>query len=1007
MNRLVSFHALALGGLVLALAMGAAGSAGAQAMGTVRGKVVAVNTMQPLSGAQVSLPNTGQGSLTNTAGEFLIVNVPPGEHTVRVQIIGFTGNERQVSVQEGRSATVDFQLSESAIALDEVVVTGTAGRQTRRSQPAQVAVVNAAEIVETAPVTSVTEVLQSRLPGVSVTHGSGIAGSAQRIRIRGASSISLSNEPLIFIDGVRVDSRIEGVQRPGEGSGSGTGTGGQATSRLNDLNPEDIESMEVVKGPAAATLYGADASAGVIQIITKRGKVGEFRQSVTAEYNTIDAAWTPPDNWAVCTQPEIDEGIPACQGLASGTLISDNPLVREDVFRDGHLQSLGWTGSGGRESFRYFLSLNTTDEAGTLPASELERRSGRVNVTWSPHPTLTLNAGYGLIGSNTRQPDNNHSLYGFGANAMIGSPLTLGQANDGWLATRRAQDIAAIKNTIDVTRNMPTLEVSHQPLDWFTHRVVVGGDFTLSERLRHIPKNDQNLYRSTHNDGLVRETRSNYRQITLDYLGSLTRSFGAEEEWRSDLALGVQLITVRDDILWADGQGLATNSAHVVSAAAESSGGQQLFEERSIGYLSQYQLGYRDRLFAQVGLRVDQNSSFGEDVDAVFLPKAGASWVLSEEPFWQDRVPLFGTLRLRAAYGVTGRAPRPGGAIESWEPRPYAFSSTGIGVGLALNNPGNPELRPERGTEFEAGVDASLLEDRLSMEVTYFNKVTKDLLLEREIPVSIGYLEDPFANIGKVVNRGVEAVLNAAIIQRPAFAWDVRLTMNTLHNELLELGDLPPFGQFERFVEGRELSSWFSPKIRNVDLANNVAIVSDTLEFIGGKLPDYEGSLFSGFTVGGNLRLSALFDWKTGFKVFNQTQEFRDRQVVRSREALDPESLSAEERLRRFGPFRNESGDEVNAAEVREAYFQNGDFIRFREVSVTYALPSRLTQRFLAERASITVGAHNLALWTKFGGPDPEALSNTAVAETAAFGQYDFFNIPPARRLLVRLNLGF
>jgi hypothetical protein len=687
--------------------------------------------------------------------------------------------------------------------------------------------------------------------------------------------------------------------------------------------------------------------------------------------------------------------------------VSDNPLVREDVLKEGHGQQVNWSGSGGSETFRVYISVSDMSETGVLPSSELKRSTARANTRWTLNPTLFLNIGYGVIGSFNRQPDNNHSLYGYGANAMIGTPLTLGRANNGWLATRRSKDIAAIKNTIRLIRNTPSLELTHSPKSWFTQRMVVGADFSNEEKLRLIPKNDLNLYRNEHNPGLVRETRSNFRYVTLDYLGRVSNAFGNEQMWESELAFGMQAIVNRADYMWADGSGLATNSAHVVSAAAQTAGGQQFQEERSLGYIGQLQLSYRKRAFLQVGLRMDKNSSFGEEVPAFYLPKVGASWVVSDEDFMRDRFGWLNTLRVRAAYGATGRAPRPGSAVESWRPSPYALTASTVGPGLDLLNPGNPDLRPERGTEFEAGLDAGLLGGRIGLELTYFNKLTKDLILQQQLPSSVGYIQDPFVNLGKVLNRGFEAAINTQLFATSNHSWDVRLSMNTLHNELLDLGGLPPFGQFERFVEGRPLSSWFTPTVQRVDVANNVAVVSDTLEFVGGKLPTREASLFSNMTLFRNWRVTAQFDMKSGFKINNNTKQYRDQQVVRNREALDPNFLSAEERLRRFGPFVNSAGTRVPGAQVWETYFEDGDFVRLREVAVLYTLPASLNQWMRVRNATIALGGRNLALWTDYTGFDPEAISNNASEDTAAFGQYEFFNLPPSRRFFLRLTVDF
>ena len=370
----VSMRTISIAGLLIT-ALSATAPLVAQTTGGLRGTVTG-SAQQPVAGAQVVVTGTLLGARTNVAGVYTMTGVPVGTHTLRVQMIGYGVVSKQVSVTAGQTAVTDFQISEAALTLNEVVVTGTGGEQTRRSQPAQVAVLNTEEMIRAIPKAAMADVLQSKLPGVDVTQGSGATGAAPRIRIRGASSISLSNDPLVFIDGVRVDSRISNSSNGG-GGGSATSSGGQGVSRLNDLNPEDIESIEVVKGPAAATLYGADASAGVIQIITKRGQSGSFRQSILSEAGTIDAHWTPPDNWGLCTQALITAGAtPVCVGKAANTLVSDNPMLREHVLGTGVNKQVNWNGSGGTPTFKYFLShgRNARDRRRTREQSETPDR---------------------------------------------------------------------------------------------------------------------------------------------------------------------------------------------------------------------------------------------------------------------------------------------------------------------------------------------------------------------------------------------------------------------------------------------------------------------------------------------------------------------------------------------------------------------------------------------------------------------------------------------------------
>jgi TonB-dependent SusC/RagA subfamily outer membrane receptor len=296
--------------------------------GTITGKVTDAATSQGIADARVIVRGTTLEALTNRDGEFRLVAVRAGSAVVGVFRLGFKATTDTVRVTAGQTTTMTVQMTASTVNLSQIVVTGTAGNQERKAQAAVVASVSAADIIASAPVSNVAGTLQSQVPGIALSAQSGTVGSATTIRIRGASSINLSNDPLLFVDGIRIN----------EGQIS-SGQSGQVYDRLNDINPDDIESIEVVKGPAAATLYGADASAGVIQIITKKGHAGatSFTQSLRIEGGNLVNKWTPPDNYGLCTAATVASTStnPLCVGQSVGLMVHDNPLLRVSAFRNG------------------------------------------------------------------------------------------------------------------------------------------------------------------------------------------------------------------------------------------------------------------------------------------------------------------------------------------------------------------------------------------------------------------------------------------------------------------------------------------------------------------------------------------------------------------------------------------------------------------------------------------------------------------------------------------------
>lgn len=998
--------------LLRSLAVGTAlllisGLAAAQESGTVQGTVTDAGTGAPLPEARVTIPGTALQATTDARGSYRIAGVPARAVTIELRRIGYRAVSIPVTLTSGQVFVGNAQLVASAVSLDAVVVTGTAGEQTRRAQAATVAEISVSDLIQVAPVVSVQQILQSRVPGVSVLSASGSSGTSNQIRVRGVSSISLSNEPLLYVDGIRVVT----------GGGSAFFTGGQTYERLHDIDPDDIESIELVKGPAAATLYGADASTGVIQIITKRGRVGasRFTQTMNIEHNSIDHNFDPLTNFGLCSAANVaNSNNLLCFGQAAGTLVSDNPLIREGAIRKGRHLGVGWSGRGGGDNYGFYTSFSSNGEKGNLPNNAFERLSGRVNFNWLPTPNLTLDAGIGLNRSRTDLPDNDNNIFGWLGNAHLGSPLTRtvdGTGSNGYFGTQRdLASLSLIENQRQTHRTVSTLTATWTPRTWFSNRFIAGADWAREEDRRFLPKNTRGSYAI--NSGSVEELRRGIERYTLDYLGNLRHNL--RSNLVSNLSFGTQVIQTRQENVFATGEGLTVNSNNVVTAASLRSGGQDHELDRSVGLIGQLQLGLNDRLYAQFGGRFDNASSFGTEATWVFLPKVGLSWVLSEEPFW--KLGLLNTLRLRGAWGTTGRIPGAGSSLTTLAPAPYLEGAI-VRPGAVPQNPGNAELRFERGQEVEAGFDVGLFSDRIGLEVTYFNKVSKDLILARPLAPSLGFTDNPFVNIGSVVNKGFEFALTASPLTRTNFSWDVRIGANTLKNEVTDMGDVQPFGTLNRVEEGMQVGAWVASKILNIDEATRVVTVTDKRVFIGNVLPTFEGHIANTFTLFRNLRIYGSFDTKQGHLVRNFTDFFRETQLVRSDSRLDTLKLSARERLRRFGnptagqpAFIAFRGDTVGnpivnktVNDVQEAYMQSGNFVRFRELSATFTLPERFAGGLRAETASFTLGGQNLAIWTDYEGYDPEVVSNS----TAAFNRDDFFTQPPVQRFIVRLNLTF
>jgi TonB-linked SusC/RagA family outer membrane protein len=967
--------------------------------------------------AAVSLIGARLSTTSSEAGTYrLIVRGAVGRSdTLRVLRIGYRAVMKPVTYAAG-AMNVDVAMAAQATALEQVVVTGTAGNQERKAQPAVVASIDGADVLAKAPVLGITELITARTTGVSITQGSGTTGSDSRITIRGHASISLANNPLVFIDGIKVASGSRN---------SPSGVGGQQIDGLSDLNPDDVESIEIVKGPAAATLYGSDATSGVIQIITKRGRQGgrSFSQRVTTEYDNIDPNFTPPTNYYRCAAADVTPTSTSylCKGQAVGTIVSDNPLVREDAFNNGWTGVLNYAARGSGESFGYFASAGAENEQGTTRNNILNRRTGRVNFNWTASPKMSLEAGVGVSRADVKLPPGDQANQGYLIGAGFGSPKTVVQNADGtisggWLsATESVKMISAIVNENLTSRLTPNATVRYTPFSWFTNVLTLGGDYVRQSSTTFYPKNDKNWYSATQNTGSVSVSSSDATQYTVQYQGNVNRRFGHADWVSSDLSFGTQWINNVANSVSASGNGLITNDANSVSqTSANRQGGQGYGQNKQFGLFAQEMIGLNDRLFVKLAGRIDKSSAFATNAQTFFLPSYGISYVVSQEPAIQRHLPSFvSTLKLRAAYGETGKSPGSTAALQTYVAAPYL---TDLGVlvsgGVAPGNPGNPDLKPERGTEVEAGFDAGFFNDRLGLEATYFAKTTRDLVVSNPLAPSTGFSSSPNVNIGTITNKGLELAARATPIDRRNLTWDVGLNMSTLANTLVSVKNVTPFQDRRCYVAGMSVAAYCNRRIVKVDTTTGVVTVTDSNTIlIGGQFPKREGAVNTTLTLFRNLRLYAQADGKFAYRTYDFGREFQDRTAPNSKRGL-----ATKEELGAYAYYRlhptstvSQSGTVLALTNSDEDFFEDATFIRFRELSLTWTLPSNVSRRLRVASASLSVGGRNLGLWQPhyLGYNDTEVL---ALQDRGANGQLfraDLFTLPQVRRLFTRFNVEF
>ncbi|MFB6249450.1 MAG: SusC/RagA family TonB-linked outer membrane protein [Salinibacter sp.] len=760
--------------------------------GTVEGQVVASQTGDPLPGVSVVVEGENIGAATDAQGNYVIESVPAGEVTLVASFVGYSTQRQTVQVEANQTVTVDFELASDRLGLDEVVVTGTGGQVEKRKLGNTISTVNAEDLEEN-PISNVSELLQGREPGVQSIPGSGMTGQGSQIRIRGSASLSQSNEPVVYIDGIRADN--------GGGFSGFVGAGGPATtSRLDDLNPSAIQRVEILKGAAAATLFGSEASNGVIQIFTKRGDAGQepqFNLSVRQGLIQAPERRTPDQVGFAATQTQVDQMSKFYggeDGVQQYELVGHSAI--KDLLQTGYTQTYSGSVEGGTETITYFASGRFSTENGPVgipsglsgPASdEVTRAQGNINVGIFPseNSRLRVTARYNETDFSTIAAGNN--IFGVLAVASGSNPRRVTEAQE------YGGSFATLEETLQQTISQETQRFSgnvngnYRPIEPLTLDATFGVDFTntFGEEVTPFGWDVDGLVGSN-TDGLRQIADTRNLELTLDTKAILDNQI--TDNITSSLTVGSQGFITRQTVVSVSGAGFPGPGFNVASAASRFDREETFREIVQIGLFAQEQVGINDFIFVTGGVRLDANSAFGDDFSTVTYPKVSASVVPSDADFWPSGgVGPVSSLRFRAALGQSGLQPGAFDALTTFGP----LSPPG-GSGIAPDNLGNNDLKPEISTEWEIGTEVGFLADRLTFNGTYWNRTVSDALVPRQFPPTGGFRASQLVNIGETKGQGVELGVNATPVSGQNLSVDVFANAAYLWEQVTDLGGAPP-----------------------------------------------------------------------------------------------------------------------------------------------------------------------------------------------------------------------
>jgi TonB-dependent SusC/RagA subfamily outer membrane receptor len=943
-------------------------SASARAPLTIQGRVTD-GAQNPVVGAQVVVDGMPIGTMTNEDGSYrLVITRAPSPFTLVARRIGFRPGRASVTETEG-TITRDFALPRDVLELSQVVTTATR-TETERAQLGATLSSVSGDALSSAVTPQLDVALSGKVPGALVTQNSGTPGGGTSVRIRGLSTISRSAEPLYIIDGVIIDN----------GSRQLVDLGGYTTNRLADLDPNDIERVEIVKGAAAAALYGSRANDGVVQIFTRRGRSGALKGTARIALG----------------QDEVTRFLPV---NAAPTNLAGTPVTRYDyqneIFQTGKQANVNLSLAGGDDRSQFYLSGSHQDQTGVIRSTRYVRDNVRLNLDRTLTDWLRLGVSSSFIQSHADVTPNGGLVanYGVLTNFLFSSndrnffpdPVT-GEYPAAQFQSNPLEVIARWKSPQGVQRYIGGVHLTATPVQGFTADYRFGYDGFTETADQFIPRGSTAVAYPT---GLAISASNRARLVNSDLDLSYVTQPTSWMKLTPSAGMNWQQQRYDQTIARAEDLALFTETVQGARQFAE----QFRDDRRTLGFYGQVQAGVSELLFLTAALRSDASSAFGSDQRTQYFPKFGASLDVSGMGWWKENVgPRVNRLRLRGAVGQSGG--QPAGSFDRFSN--YVFEPSGTASGIANSTrQGNEGLKPERQNELELGADLELFDGRAGIEATYYDKKVTDLVLPRTVLPSTGFL-DQLANVGELRNTGLEMLARAVPVQRTGLAWTVTGTLTTSDPRVTRLSDGGAFfipgsfnivrvatnpgdgsapghfygttyvrntqGQILGFIAATSTTAR-RDSVPIIDASGNVIAVPyiGPRAVIGNPNAHAFWSLTNELNLGRRWSVRAQVDGVNGVDIFNF-----DRRLLET-PAFGAGAAYAAEIMKQVP-----AGYFLARRSIFEEYVENGAYAKLREVAVSYQLDPRWLGGRGITGATLTLAGRNLKTWTDYSGWDPE-----------------------------------
>ncbi len=973
------------------------------------GRVTDASDGQPLPGVSIAIKGSSKATSSGTDGAFSIdVN---NNDILQFRFIGYKAQEINVANLQ----VLNVQLVTDNQALGEVIVVGY-GTQQKREVTGSIASVRASDIQDLR-VIGLDQALQGKAPGVQVTNNTGAPGSAVSIRIRGTTSLSSGNEPLYVVDGVPINNALTGSPQAGNDLING----------LSGVNPNDIESMDILKDAAASAIYGARAANGVVLITTKRGKIGKpdisfnVTTGISQQNNRYDVL---NSNQFAILANELRAVRNEAPFFTQAPAINTN--WQDQIFRDAYSYNANASIRGGTDKTKYAISGGYLNNEGVIINSKYERLSFRSNIDQEINKNIKLGVNVYVArtannrlrndgGPNFQDAFNGNNIYGPNvlSSALVFNPTIPVYNADG---TYARDTIAGNSNPVALASEADLLSknlrlIGNVFVDWnifkpLKYRLNVGTDIRDENENFFFPPNPAALGSGRATSGYYKETLA-LIEHTLNYSPNLG------ENHKFEGLAGFTLQKNRIESNFTEATGLTSDKLPIVQGT-NTRGSSGKTSNGILSYIGRTTYNYKGKYFATASARLDASSRFGDNNKYAFFPAFSAGWIISDEKFLVESKTL-SFLKLRGSYGFTGNQEIGNfGYLAS-----VTFNAPYLGIiGGAANNPVNNDYSWEKTEQIDIGLDIGLFKNRVNLVIDAYQKKTSKLILFIPLPNTTGFggLQ---GNAGTLQNRGLEFGLNTENFTGK-FKWNSNFNISFNRNKILVLIDNQDilqgsFGYSNIAREGEQLS-FFLYQTDGVNPANGQVIRRDInrdgtindadRSIVGSPLPKFIGGFTNNFSYKG-FDLSAFLQWSYGNKIYNQTREFLEGLGS----GYYNQSTIALRRWRNPGDITDvpKAGNDNNATGYASTrYMEDGSFLRLKNVTLSYNLPAKLLAKSKIRNVRVFLSGQNLATITNYTGLDPEVNHFTGNGQfnNIALG-FDNGSYPQAKTYAFGLSANF